>query len=121
MSRFGPYTRRICWGKLDGRSREARLLRDTRHSLIEHCGGIPNAVQSAMIDQICQLTLRINAMDKKFAESGALTDHDTRTYLAWSNSLVRLLRDLGVKQQPVKPPSLVEILRPAAKAERPAR
>ena len=27
------------------------------------------------------------AMDRKFAETGAQTDHDSRTYLAWSNSL----------------------------------
>jgi hypothetical protein len=27
------------------------------------------------------------AMDRKFAETGAQTDHDSRMYLAWSNSL----------------------------------
>jgi hypothetical protein len=26
-----------------------------------------------------------------------MTDHDQRQYLAWSNALVRLLRDLGIK------------------------
>ena len=37
-----------------------------------------------------QLTLRVAAMDRKFAEArGAMTEHDTLTYLAWSNSLSR--------------------------------
>src|SRR4029077_8360806 len=40
-----------------------------------------------MIERACQLTLRIVAMDRKFAETGAQTDHDSRTYLPWSNSL----------------------------------
>src|SRR5215217_3761450 len=112
MRKFGPYTRRIVLGKIDGRSREAKLVHHTRNSLIDHCGGDPNAVQIAMIDQICQLTLRIQAMDRKFAESGEQTDHDTRTYLAWSNSLVRLLCELGVKaQQPKKTPTISDIIR----------
>jgi hypothetical protein len=75
MRKFGPYTRKLVLGKIDGRSREAKLVRYTRNALIDHCGGDPNAVQTAMIDQVCQLTLRIQAMDRKFAESGEQTDH----------------------------------------------
>jgi hypothetical protein len=73
--------------KLDQRTKEARLMRETRAALVAHVGGKPSAVQSAMIERACQLTLRIVAMDRKFAETGAQTDHDSRTYLAWSNSL----------------------------------
>ena len=112
MRKFGPYSRKVVLGKIDGRSREAKLVRHTRNALIEHCGGDPNAVQMAMIDQVCQLTLRVQAMDRKFAETGEQTDHDTRTYLAWSNSLVRLLCELGVKSKPSKkPPSIDDIIR----------
>ena len=62
-------------------------MRETRAALVAHVGGKPSAVQAAMIERACQLTLRIVAMDRKFAETGAQTDHDSRTYLAWSNSL----------------------------------
>jgi hypothetical protein len=62
-------------------------MRETRAELAAHVGGKPSAVQAAMIERACQLTLRIVAMDRKFAETGAQTDHDSRTYLAWSNSL----------------------------------
>jgi hypothetical protein len=64
--------------------------------VVAHVDGKPSAVQSAMIERACQLTLRIVAMDWKFAETGAQTDHDSRTYLAWSNSLTRTLTQLGV-------------------------
>ena len=71
-------------------------MRETRAELVAHVGGKPSAVQAAMIERACQLTLRIVAMDRKFAETGAQTDHDSRTYVAWSNSLTRTLAQLGV-------------------------
>ena len=82
-----PTYRPIALAKLDQRTKEARLMRETRAALVAHVGGKPSAVQAAMIERACQLTLRIVAMDRKFAETGAQTDHDSRTYLAWSNSL----------------------------------
>jgi hypothetical protein len=82
-----PPHRPVALAKLDQRTKEARLMRETRAELVAHVGGNPSAVQAAMIERACQLTLRIVAMDRKFAETGAQTDHDSRTYLAWSNSL----------------------------------
>jgi hypothetical protein len=71
--------------KLDQRTKGCAT--DARDAGRAHVGGKPSAVQAAMIERACQLTLRIVAMDRKFAETGAQTDHDSRTYLAWSNSL----------------------------------
>jgi len=82
--------------KLDGRTREARLVRSVRADLTAHVGGHPSATQTALIERAVQLTLRVAAMDRKYARTGAMTDHDTRTYLAWSAGLARLLRALGL-------------------------
>ena len=40
-------------------------MRETRAELVAHVGGKPSAVQAAMIERACQLTLRIVAMDRK--------------------------------------------------------
>ena len=86
-------------------------MRETRAALVAHVGGKPSAVQSAMIERACQLTLRIVAMDRKFAETGAQTDHDSRTYLAWSNSLTRTLAQLGVESATTaREPTIVDLL-----------
>ena len=87
-------------------------MRDTRKELIAHVGGAPSATQRALIERAVQLTLRIATMDRKFAEAGLQTEHDTRTYLAWSASLSRAMRDLGPPVPPTaqRPKSLAEIL-----------
>jgi len=105
---IGPYTRRLT--KLDGRTREARLMRDTRRELTAHLGGKPSATQAVMIEQAAQLTLRIATMDRKFAETGEQTEHDSRTYLAWSGALTRLLRQLGLKGAPQPAQTLASYL-----------
>ncbi len=107
---IGPYSRPAALAKLDGRTKEARLVRETRAALLEHVAGKPSATQAALIERAVQLTLRIAAMDRKFAETGAQTEHDSRCYLAWSNSLRLLLRDLGLKGAASAPPSLAEHL-----------
>jgi hypothetical protein len=84
--RIRPTYRPVALAKLDQRTKEARLMRETRAELVAHVGGRPTAVQSALIERACQLTLRIVAMDRKFAETGAQTDHDSRTCLAWSTA-----------------------------------
>ena len=93
------------------RTREGRLLKRMRVELIAHVGGKPSATQRAMIDQCAQLRLRLAVMDRAFAQSGgAMTAHDTRTYLAWANSYSRLLRQLGLQGVAERAPTLAEIL-----------
>ena len=81
----------------DGRTKEAKLLAAVRRDLVAHVGGRPSATQAAIIEQICQIRLRLNAMDNSFAETGMLSEHDGRQYLAWANSSSRMLRALGTK------------------------
>lgn len=97
MPKLGPYSQTAILSKTDGRTRESRLMRGTRAALIAHVGGKPSTVQWALIDRACQLQIRIALMDRDFAQTRAQTDHDSRSYLAWSNSLVRTLRELGVE------------------------
>ncbi len=97
MPKIGPYTRPAALLKIDGRTKEARLVRETRAELTAHVGGKPTATQRALIERCVQLTLRVAAMDRKFMATGTQTEHDSRTYLAWSNSLARALRDLGMR------------------------
>jgi hypothetical protein len=107
---LGPYSRPGALAKMDGRTKEARLVRETRAALLAHVGAAPSATQRALIDRAVQLTLRVSVMDRKFAEDVTPTEHDTRTYLAWSNSLSRALRDLGMKGVAESPPTLQEHL-----------
>ena len=57
------------------------------------------------------LRLRIVLLDERFADTGVMTDHDSRTYLAWANSFTRLVQRLGLKgSPPERQPSLDEII-----------
>lgn len=106
LRRVGPYSRPQALQRLDGRTREARLLRQVRKELTEHVGGKPSATQRALIDRAAWLSLRVAQLDGKTAEGGQMTEHDARTYLAWSNTLTRTLRQLGTKSAEAAPRSL---------------
>lgn len=109
MKQLGPYSGPSRLAKLDGRTREGRLMRDTRRALVQHVGGHPSVAQALIIDRIVNLTIRIAAMDRKFAEVGMMTDGDTAVYLAWTGTLTRSLRELGIKGAPAKQRTLAEI------------
>ena len=105
-----PYSRAKAIAKLDGRSRPARLMRRVRKDLVTHLGGKPSATQLMLIEQVVQLRLRMSLMDAKFAATGEQTPHDSATYLAWSGSLARLLRQLGMNTREPKAPTLADIV-----------
>jgi hypothetical protein len=97
--------------KLDGRTREAILIKETRAELLAHVGGHPSATQRALIEQLVQIKLRLAVMDRKFAATGStMTDHDSRTYLAWANSYSRLLRLLGLEGHQASQHSIRDVL-----------
>jgi hypothetical protein len=56
------------------------------------------------------LSVRIAVMDQRFAETGQQTEHDSRTYLAWSNSLTRTVQALGIKSAATRGPTLAEYM-----------
>lgn len=86
-----------------------------RDELYAHCGGKPSATQRALIERAVNLSIRIAIMDERFAETGQQTELDSRTYLAWSNSLTRTIRSLGLKGATSRTPTLADYI--AAKPE----
>lgn len=96
--------------KLDGRTREARLMQKVRAELVAHVGGSPSATQRALIERAANLTVRLAVMDQKFAETGVQSEHDSRTYLAWTNTLTRTMRHLGLEGPPAKTKTLQDHL-----------
>ncbi len=83
-------------------------MADTRRSLIAHVGGKPSTVQLALIERCVWLTLRCWIFDKKLGTTGAMSERDSREYLAYSNSLTRNLRALGLQRPDTGLPTLAE-------------
>ena len=103
--RLAPFSRKPPLGKIDLRTRAARLMKAVRAELVAHVGGSPSAPQAAIIEQLVQLKLRLATLDRRFTESGDLTPENAQTYLALSDSHARLLEQLGqgAHGQPVPP------------------
>jgi hypothetical protein len=116
LSMMGPYSRAIDRGALggliSGSSREGRYLRTYEKMLVEHIGGRPSIVQKAMICRAARMALHLELMDERSLVLGrALTQHDYQHYVAWSNSLTRMLSRLGLQPATAdKAPSLSEYL-----------
>jgi hypothetical protein len=100
MPKIGPYSKSSTLAKTDGRTKESRLVKSLRSELVAHVGGKPSTTQRLLIDQACQLQLRLAMMDKTIdADTGAnfeMTERNQVQYLAWSGALTRLLRQLGM-------------------------
>jgi hypothetical protein len=105
---------------VDGRSREARALRRFRAQLIAHVGGNPNVAQEALIQSICQLRLRLLALDQSFARLGTMTETESRHYRGWTSTYHAVLRDIGLDAAPRPRQTVADFLaaRDAAKAAR---
>ena len=80
-------------------------------------GGNPSATQRQLIERVAQLTLRVGRYGSQICwKLVPKTLHDTNQYLAWSNSLGRALRDLGMKAATPKPKDLAAYLESRAAA-----
>jgi hypothetical protein len=99
--------------KLDQRTKEARLIRETRAELMAHVGGNPSATQRALIEALVQIKLRLALLDRQLAQTGVQTEHDSRTYLAHANTYGRMLGRLGItdrQEAPLQTPALADYL-----------
>lgn len=112
MAKLGPYSKQANLGNLDGRTREARLVKSLRLELTAQIGGSPTTTQQVLISQAALLQLRIALMDRDSPKIGELTERNQVQYLAWTNSLSRCLRDLGME-----PPVAVAAVSPSAHKE----
>ena len=109
MPILGPYSNCATLAKLDGRTKEARLVKSLRDELTAHVGGSPSTTQRLLIDQAVQLQLRLSLMDKDGGRTGEMTERNQVQYLAWSGALTRLLRQLGLNAAPKPAPTLAAI------------
>ena len=93
---IGPYSSPTTLAKLDGRTREAALMRRVRSELTAHLGGSPTFPQRALIDRAAVLALRIAQIDRKIMAGGDLTTIDNNCAIAWHNAYRRTIEALGV-------------------------
>ena len=110
MPKIGVYSRPDALSKMDGRTWEAKLLRQVRDDLTVQLGGNPSAAQRALIDQASWLTLHVEQINRNTVSGKAMTEHDSRHYLAWTNALSRTLRHLGLKSGPQQSATLAGYL-----------
>jgi hypothetical protein len=95
---------------VDLQSRKRKRRPHLRKQLLAHVGGAPNFVQRQLIERAARLTLYVEMLDARSLKAGSMSDHDQKQYLAWSNSLVRVLRDLGIEAAAQKSRSLSDIV-----------
>jgi hypothetical protein len=119
MPRIGPHSRPDKLQIVDGRLAEAKLMARVREELTQHLGGKPSATQRILIDRAAALSLRLHLMDREAARSGAMSERNGRQYLAWSNALTRVLKQIGLKGVAERPPNVQDMLA-AARAAPPA-
>jgi len=100
MPKIGPQSAGTRLAKLDGRTQLAKLAKQRRNDLIQHVGGNPSPTQTILIEQAVMLAMRIDILDRKTLDGIDMNDGDDRRYLAWANSLARLMRQLGQKSSP---------------------
>jgi hypothetical protein len=93
-------TRRVIPGLPTGRIKEGRRLQAFRADLIRHVGGAPTKVQAVLIDRATMLQCHVSRMDIQALVTGGMSDHASRQYLAWSNTLTRTLARLGLEAAP---------------------
>src|SRR5262245_41968949 len=121
MPKYGAYSRDIVLARPDRRSREGRLLTQARDALFGQLGGETNITpaQRFLVERASMLQLRVATLDRKIID-GSFSEYDSKTYLAFSNSLTRTLRTLGLEPataEVARRESLADILREAAAAE----
>lgn len=113
IRKIGPESPANRLAMLDGRTREAALVRKTRADLLAHLKN-PSVVQSALVERAAWLTLRLNLMEARLAGEEAMSDHAARQYIALSNSLRRVLDAIGIQPAKTAPRTIADIMAGAA-------
>lgn len=99
--------------EIDGRTKEARLIRNFSARLLAIAGGRPSDFQRELIEQAVQIKLRLAMLDRSLARTGSQTRRERETYASMAARLHAILRDLGDKPAaaPSKPVKLSDYLR----------
>lgn len=68
------------------------------------------AAQRILVERVAWLRLHVALFDEKVADRDEpMGDRDRASYLAFSNSLVRATRELGLKAAAAKAPTLADL------------
>ena len=105
VGKLGPYSKQIVLGRADGRTKQGRLVKSMRRELLAHLGGAGGVtpMQRALIERACMLQLRVATLDERLLDGDSFTEYDSKTYLAFSNSLTRTLTALGIERSAATP------------------
>jgi hypothetical protein len=107
---LGSYSAPHMLAKLDYRTKEGFLVRRVRHELSQHVGGSPSVTQRLLIERAAILSLRLAQLDRKIVADQHFTILDNNQYLAWANSLARILQQLGLQPAAAAKPTLSDYL-----------
>jgi hypothetical protein len=91
--------------KVDGRSRQGILLRDTSNALIEQLGRKPSAAEKMLIERLSWLHLCITSLDQRVL-SGTVDYDEATAYASHINSFSMGLSNLGLLGDKLNLPSL---------------
>ena len=100
---IGATSRRNAIRRLDGRTSEARYLKQVRNELFAHIGGNPTAPQKLLVERIAVDMLRLQLLDCEMS-CGTFSAHDGRVAHALRNSVRLALREIGFEPQSPAPP-----------------
>jgi hypothetical protein len=81
--------------RVDGRSREGILLRDTNNALLEQLGRRPTPAERLLIERLSWLHLCITFMDRRVLD-GTVDYHEAVQYSSHINSFSKGLANLGL-------------------------
>ena len=73
------------------------MLRQVREELTKHVGGSPSITQRLLIERTAWMVLHVSMLDSRALREGGFSEHATKEYLAWSNTIRRSLIALGMK------------------------
>jgi hypothetical protein len=104
-----PAARALRWAN-NGNSREAQLYREVVRRLRQHVGGKPNHAQELLIGRIAWLQMHLAHIDERAMQEGGLSPHAVREYLAWSNSIAKLIGRLGLEAARPQQPTIRDVL-----------
>jgi hypothetical protein len=82
--------------RVDRRTREGKLLEQTRAALTAQVGGNPNFLQCAIIERAAFLSVEAAKVNARIA-AGTSTPADLRSYLALTRAIAGLIRSLGLR------------------------
>jgi hypothetical protein len=100
-------------------SKEGELYRAVVRQLRAHVGK-PNHAQELLIGRIAWLQVHLATIDERAMRAGGLSPHATREYLAWGNSIAKMLARLGLDAAAAPRETVLQRLQREATTQQPS-